>query len=178
MVSRVKRAAELFGSGYNCCQAVLGAYCDAFGLNEETALKIACGFGSGIARRQEICGAVSGAIMVAGLRHGRTRLDDREAVEKTYHATQSICREFTERHNSIACRELLGCDISTFEGKKAGRSRRALLNQVRTVCRGRRAAGCRCDLGRWRPAEVAKALVCRRPLILGVIHCLGHVYRG
>jgi C_GCAxxG_C_C family probable redox protein len=118
MVSRAQKAAELFDSGFNCCQAVLGAFCGEFGLDEETALKIACGFGSGVARRQEICGAVSGAIMVAGLRHGRARLDDREAVEKTYSAAQSIVSEFIERHGSVACRELLGCDISTAESRR------------------------------------------------------------
>lgn len=118
MMSGSKRAIELFKGGFNCCQAVLAGLCGELGLKEQIALKIACGFGSGIARRQEICGAVSGAVMVIGLKYGRDRIDDRQAVETTYTLAQTMIREFTELHGSACCRDLLRCDISTAEGRK------------------------------------------------------------
>ena len=72
MSERVVCAEEMFRSGYVCSQAVFATFSEMLGLDKETALKIANGFGGGIARKQEICGAVSGAIMAIGLKYGKT----------------------------------------------------------------------------------------------------------
>lgn len=76
MSERVKCAEDMFNKGYVCSQAVFAAFSDMFGLDKEMALRIGNGFGGGIARKQEICGAVSGAIMVIGLKHGKVEADD------------------------------------------------------------------------------------------------------
>jgi len=136
---RIGKAREMFLAGHLCSQAVLAAYCDCFDLDQATALRIACGFGSGIARRQEICGAVSGAIMVAGLKLGRVEAQDLDAVERTYEAVRDIIAKFTEQHGTILCRELLGCDISLPEARREAAER----GLFATKCAGYVADGAR-----------------------------------
>ena len=116
MKTRSERATEKFMAGYNCAQSVLWAFADDVGLNPETALKIACGFGAGIGRKQETCGAVSGAIMALGLRHGRGEAQDRSATEATYAKTRELLARFEARLGSCNCRQLLGCDLATDQG--------------------------------------------------------------
>ncbi len=111
MSERIEKAVKLFEEGFVCSQAVFAAYCDLLGLEESVGLKIANGFGGGIARKQEVCGAVSGAIMAIGLKFGRTQLNDMAAHEKTYEAIHAFCDEFTRQNGSLNCRELLGCDM-------------------------------------------------------------------
>lgn len=109
MSERSEKAVALFKSGYTCSQAVVLAYCDLFGLDETTAAKISCGLGGGMGRLREVCGAVSGAAMLAGLRHGDASTDP-EAKKKTYEAVQAIAAAFRERNGSIVCRQLLGLE--------------------------------------------------------------------
>lgn len=128
------KATEKFLSGYNCAQAVLWSFCDGLGVERDTALKIACGFGAGMARRQETCGAVTGGIMVLGLRFGRGGGQDRTAAEQTYAKTEELMREFETRHGTCNCRQLLdGCDIATAEGRKTF-AERDLLNRTCKQC--------------------------------------------
>jgi len=108
-------AAATFGEGFSCSQAVLGAYCERFGLEKEQAYKISSGFGGGM-HLDQTCGAVTGAFMVIGLRYGRTRADDIEAKIKTAKMVAEFAEKFRARHGSIACTELIGCNISTQEG--------------------------------------------------------------
>ena len=79
-----ERAAVIFVSGYNCAQGVIWSFCDDIGLEADTALRIACGFGGGVAKRQEVCGAVTGGIMVLGMMLGEGDQQDRSATEETY----------------------------------------------------------------------------------------------
>lgn len=102
------RAVELFKSGYNCSQAVFAAFCDKIGLSEEIALRVSAGLGGGVGRMREVCGAVSGAAMLAGMVYGATDGSDREAKAKTYEKVQEIAAEFKKENPSIVCRELLG----------------------------------------------------------------------
>lgn len=102
------RAVELFKKGFNCSQSVFAAFCDEFNMDEETALKVSAGFGGGLGRMREVCGAVSGASMVAGMIFGATDGSDREAKAKTYEKVQEIAAEFKKTNSSIGCRELLG----------------------------------------------------------------------
>ena len=113
MSERVVCAEELFKSGYVCSQAVFAAFSEMLGLDKETALKIANGFGGGIARKQEVCGALSGAIMAIGLKYGKTQADDSISHENTYAKIEDFCKKFIERNQSIKCHEILGCDLVT-----------------------------------------------------------------
>ena len=70
-MSKVDEAIECFYSGYSCSQAVLSAYCEDLGLDKETAMKISCGFGAGMARLGATCGAVTGAYIAIGLKYGK-----------------------------------------------------------------------------------------------------------
>lgn len=103
-----ERAAELFGKGFNCSQAVFAAFCDKFGMDEKTALKVASGLGGGVGRMREVCGAMCGAAMVAGMVYGDDTGENREAKSYTYKKVQEIAAEFKKTNPSIICRELLG----------------------------------------------------------------------
>lgn len=83
-------AKALFMEGYNCSQAVVGAWAEDIGLDSETAYKIASGFGGGIGRMREVCGAFTGAVMVLGLKFGNTIGSDREAKGKDYERVQLL----------------------------------------------------------------------------------------
>ena len=111
-MSRVEIATSLFKKGYNCSQALLVSYGIEFGLNRKTAMKIASAFGGGMGRMGETCGAVTGALMIIGLRYGKPRLD-KNAKTKTYELTRKFVKKFKARNNSIVCRELIGMDISS-----------------------------------------------------------------
>ncbi len=131
MSTRSDRATEKFLSGYNCAQSVLWSFAGDVRLDSETALKIACGFGAGMARRQEVCGAVSGGLMVLGLRLGRGEGQDRMATEETYAKAEQLMRRFEARHGTCNCRLLLGgCDLRTEEGRKRFKER----DMLNTVC--------------------------------------------
>jgi C_GCAxxG_C_C family probable redox protein len=117
-MSKVEQAISRFNSDFNCAQSVFGTYSGQFGLKEDTALKLASGFGGGVARLGHICGAVSGAIMVIGLKYGMGINKKIGAKEKTYKVSRDFSNQFQKLHGSILCEDLLGCDINTNEGKK------------------------------------------------------------
>lgn len=100
-------AYNLFLEGYNCSQAVVCAFCDEVGLDRETALKLASSFGGGMGRMREVCGAVSGMFMVAGLVCGYSDPKDKEAKRRHYELIQKMAKMFSECNGSIICRELL-----------------------------------------------------------------------
>ena len=108
-------AAELFAQGFNCSQAVFAVFAEKYGLSKETALKIGCGFGGGM-RNAEICGAVTGATMVIGLRYGHTNGKDDENKSLCYNKTKEFTDNFKAKNNSIICRDLLGIYIFNGDG--------------------------------------------------------------
>jgi C_GCAxxG_C_C family probable redox protein len=116
MESRKDAAVECFRSGFNCAQAVFSTYAEDFGINKTEALRISCGFGGGMGRLQETCGAVTGAIMLIGCKHGKTKKEDTESTETTYKLVQEFWDEFIAKHGALTCKELLGCNIRTPEG--------------------------------------------------------------
>ncbi|MBP7121101.1 MAG: C_GCAxxG_C_C family protein [Methanolinea sp.] len=101
-----------FRNGFTCSAAVFSAFSDDLGLDEQTARKIACGFGAGISRTGNICGAVSGAILVIGLRYGKGTPGDENATEKTRALTRKFIKEFTARQGSVNCTALLGYNLN------------------------------------------------------------------
>lgn len=122
---------DRFREGYNCAQVVFSSGCEELDLERDTALKIACGFGGGMGRKQEVCGAVTGGILVLGLRHGRGEKDELPARDTTYRKTRELMDRFGRKHGSWICRRLLdGCDLSTEEGKKFFKEK----EQLKKIC--------------------------------------------
>jgi len=118
------KAIENFRSGLNCAQSVLTAFSDAFSVDKNTALMISCGFGAGMGRLQETCGAVTGAYMAMGLHVGTRIMDNRDRKEKTYSMIRDFDREFYNIYGTSRCYELLKVDLKTREGQKAFHDRR------------------------------------------------------
>jgi len=110
MNTREDKARELFASGFNCAQAVLGAFCESEGLDMDTAMRLSTGFGGGV-RCGEICGAVTGAVMVIGLKHGAYGDKTLEQNVGCRAMSYEFVKAYKEENNSILCRELLGVDI-------------------------------------------------------------------
>lgn len=104
-------AKELFQKGYNCSQAVFAAFCDETGMDMDTALKISAPFGGGMGKLREVCGAVSGMLMVIGMKYGYTDSCDKEGKAKHYELVQDLAKQFEKENGSIICRELLGLSI-------------------------------------------------------------------
>jgi C_GCAxxG_C_C family probable redox protein len=119
MGKRTETAVSKFLEGYNCAQAVFYSFCDDLRFDKNTALKIACGLGAGMGRKEEVCGAVTGGIIVIGTKYGRGEKEDRSAMELTYAKTRELMDRFTQRHGTFICRKLLnGCELTTEEGQK------------------------------------------------------------
>ena len=134
MGTRTDVATTRFLSGYNCAQAVLDAFRDEAGLDEDLALKIATGLGAGMGRKQEVCGAVTGGILVLGLRHGRGSRDDQAVTVATYARVRELMDRFAAKHGSCLSRELLqGYDLSTEDGLRRAKAD-DMLNKVCRPC--------------------------------------------
>ena len=113
----VDKAEGLFRSGCACSQAVLGTYGPRFGLNEDLAMRVSAGFAGGM-RMAETCGAVTGAFMVLGMAYCDEKCRTAEERKRAYEKSVSFSEEFKARYGALACRDLLGCDISTPEGSR------------------------------------------------------------
>jgi len=112
-MSQVECAVSCFQEGFSCAQAMLSAYGPQYGLDRELALKVAGAFGGGMGHMGHVCGAVTGAFMVIGLKYAKTHPEDDETRDKAYSLVQEFTERFQAHNGSIVCRELLGCDIST-----------------------------------------------------------------
>jgi C_GCAxxG_C_C family probable redox protein len=117
MSKRIDIAEDLFSQGFNCAQSVFAAYASSVGIKTEDALRIATGFGAGLGRQQEVCGAVTGACMAIGAKHGMVDPGTLETKEQTYALVNEFVRKFRELHGAILCFDLLGCDMRTEEGR-------------------------------------------------------------
>lgn len=105
---RVKRAVELFKSGFNCSQSVVAAFAEQYGFTEEQALRMSASFGGGIGRMRQTCGAACGMFLLAGLEKGAVDGKDREGKAANYALVQELAEEFKRRNGSLICAELLG----------------------------------------------------------------------
>ena len=106
-MDRGTQAAELFLQGYNCAQAVAVAFSDVTGLSKDFSARMASSFGGGMGRMREVCGAVSGMLMVAGLLYGYDTPGDDERKKAHYSLVQELAGKFREQNGSIICREIL-----------------------------------------------------------------------
>ena len=122
MGSKTDKAVELFKSGVYCSPAVLVAFCEEYGMDVDTASKVSCGLNSGC-RCAEICGALSGAILVVGLKYG-----DRPEICNV--KTEELVKAFRDKHGDVTCKGILACDISTPDGMDDAVSR----NLFTTLC--------------------------------------------
>ena len=100
-------AAQLFLDGCSCSQAVMTAFCDLTGMDRSTALRLSAPFGGGIGRMREVCGAVSGMMMVVGLLYGFEPSEGSTAKSAHYHLVQELAEQFRQQAGSIICREVL-----------------------------------------------------------------------
>ena len=105
---RVQLAVECFMQGYGCCQSVICAFADIYGIDSTTAKKIGAGFGGGVGRMRMMCGAVSGIVTLVGLDCGQTEGSDREGKAACYKVVQDLLGVFKQRNGSVICAELLG----------------------------------------------------------------------
>ena len=126
--SAVDLAVARFGKGHSCAQAVFSAFAERMGMDHQTAVKVSSGFGGGMGMGS-VCGAVTGAIMAIGLKHGGV---DPNAKGQTAKLVREFTDRFKARHKSLNCRDLLGCDLSTPEGRQTAKDK----NLHATVCTG------------------------------------------
>ncbi len=126
-------AVTMIVSGYNCAQSVFSSFCEDFNIDRDIALKTACGFGAGMACKQEVCGALAGGILVIGAKYGRGEYEDSSATDLTYAKVRLLMDRFEDLHGTLICRELLnGCDLTTEEGRRHFKQGRLL----ETFCSG------------------------------------------
>lgn len=107
MEDKAARAEALFRQGYNCAQAVLGAFAGEIGMRQQDAMRLASSFGGGMGKLREVCGAASAMFMVLGMRLGYSDPDDVAAKNAHYARINQAGRAFAQMHGSLLCRELL-----------------------------------------------------------------------
>lgn len=127
-MNRKEVAAQTFKNCFNCCQSTLVPFCEELGLDKETALKLASGFGGGM-RRGEVCGAVSGGIMALGLAKGHCKGGDVDSKNKANALAKEFEDRFEEVNGTIFCRELLGYNVS-IESEMAIIKEKGLINKL------------------------------------------------
>ena len=130
MATKIELAKQYRERGYGCAQPVLATFSQDYGLGEEASLRISTGFGSGMGRMCKVCGALTGAFMVIGLRHGSVATDGTNK-ETTYRLVADLAKKFEENNGSIHCRELTGNDLSDSEE----RAKVIQMGLSTTICR-------------------------------------------
>jgi C_GCAxxG_C_C family probable redox protein len=145
LMTKADEAVTLFKCGFSCSQAVLSVFAPQFGLERDIALQISQGFGAGIGYSDDVCGAVSGAVMVIGLRYGRTTAEDKAAKERTYAIVGEFLKRFKERNGSVECTTLLGYNLSDPQQVAEAKKRKAVM--------------ARCPALVWDAVELVKDLI-------------------
>ena len=108
MTDHSQLAKKYFLDGCNCAQAVVLAYSEDIGLDKSACLRLASSFGGGMGKLREVCGAVSGMLMVAGILMGYDDINNPDAKAEHYQFVRDLAAQFKEKNGSIICRELLG----------------------------------------------------------------------
>ncbi len=128
-MNHVEKAEAYFSNNFNCSQAVFTTFATELGMEEEVALKVATQFGGG-ARKGEMCGAVSGALMVLGLKYGHCHAESQEEKSKAYAISEDFMNRFIAKNGTVVCRELLGYDLT----KPEDMAKIAELGLFKTTC--------------------------------------------
>ena len=124
-----KKAIEYYSRNFNCTQGIFTTYAIEHGIDEKLALKLATNFGGG-ARKGEMCGAVSGALMVLGLLYGHSESEDLDTKAKAYALSEEYMNRFIQKNGTVVCSELLGHDLSKPEENAVIKEK----NLFRTAC--------------------------------------------
>jgi C_GCAxxG_C_C family probable redox protein len=125
-----EKAIEKFRAGLNCSQAVFTAYSTELNFDNDLALSVSCGFGGGMGRLQETCGAVTGSFMVLGVHTCKRHIDNKTRKEETYKLVQEFSKKFKQINRTTDCIDLLKCDLQTEEGNRIAKEK----NLFGTVC--------------------------------------------
>jgi len=130
MTPNEEKAVVAHGTGLNCAQSVVTTYADVLHVDADLAKSIAAGFGSGMGRLQETCGAVTGAFMVLGIHATQRYPTLTEQKSQAAAMVREFNKRFTDIHGTNTCRQLLGCDMNTEEGREYHKTN----NLSATVC--------------------------------------------
>ena len=106
-MTNIKIADQKHKQGYNCAQAVVCTYCENFGVDEQTAFKMAEAFGAGMGSMENTCGAVSGLLMLLGLKNSSGNTQN-STKASTYKLAKEAIEKFKEMNKSVVCSELKG----------------------------------------------------------------------
>jgi C_GCAxxG_C_C family probable redox protein len=123
-------AEAVYRSGFNCAQSVLIPFAREGGLTEAEAARIASPFGAGMARMQETCGAVTGALMALGLERGFEKPGDQAGKDGILAEAKGFLARFKSELGTVLCKDFLGCDLNTEEGQAYHKA----TNQRELVC--------------------------------------------
>ncbi len=118
----VNKAVNLFNNGYNCSQSVVCAYCEELGISHEMGKRIASGFGGGLGGLRRTCGALTGAIIIAGLKHGSYDPTDIILKREYYQIIKDIEQEFSIKFSTSICKDLLKKSKAHFEASPMART--------------------------------------------------------
>ena len=129
MSTKIEQAVDRFGEGFNCSQAVVGSYCEEFGLDREMGFKVATGFGGGM-HIGKTCGAVTGAFMVIGLYNSKKYKDNASLKEASMSMIRKFEQDFKLANGTISCKDLINCDLNT----EAGQTYYKENNLAETIC--------------------------------------------
>ena len=129
-MSKAETAVTYFDT-YNCAQSTLAVYAADYDLEKDKALQVAVGFGGGIGCIQDVCGAVSAAVMVLGLASNFKEDDRRPKINEVYETVRRFIDDFTREKGTIKCRDLINCDLSSEEGQKYFKE-----HNLKDLCRG------------------------------------------
>ena len=110
MSTKAEYAISLHDQGYNCAQAVACTFCKEFGIDEQEMFRIAEGFGLGMGGMKGTCGAVSGAVLLAGMKNSTGNVEHPDSKGATYKLSREIVKEFQEKNSSVVCEELKGVE--------------------------------------------------------------------
>ena len=131
-MERSEKARQMFLSGHNCAQSVLLSFADDLKFSRELAQKMAAGFGGGMGKLQETCGAVTGSIMVLGLIQGERVNSNDELKDRAYASVREFTGQFATEFGTTRCKDLVGCDLNTREGSARFKEE----GIMETVCAG------------------------------------------
>lgn len=110
-MTRRELAMTCFLKGYNCSQSIVLAFEDILPVDKSILSKLASSFGGGMGRLREVCGAVSGMFMIAGILYGYDGPETGKEKATHYARIQELAHRFEEKHGSIVCREMLGLNV-------------------------------------------------------------------
>lgn len=117
-MNKKEQVVNTYAQGFNCAQSVFSVFSEEFDIDVLTALKIGSAFGGGYAQQGKICGAITGALMILGLKYPRLDPESEEQKERINNLAEDFINEFQQRNNNFSyCRDLLECDVSTPEGR-------------------------------------------------------------